>query len=145
MEVEVKKIMYRIGKMSPWDQFHVARKLAPVLWSAFDAARAAGTDPTNLTDMATFGVLGTPLNVLARMSNEDSEYVMRTCLNVVARKDGVSNKFMPVTAANGAFMYDDIKMPDMVRLVFEVMKDNLGDFMDALPEQGLGKQEQSAT
>ncbi len=33
----------------------------------------------------------------------------------------------------GRLQFDDIKMPTMMRLAFEVIKENLGDFFGALP------------
>jgi len=121
---------YRIGKMSALAQFHVSRRLAPVLAAVGISLQVltAGSK-ASIEDMA--AVLGPAAEVMAKMSDDDSNYIIFTCLQVVARKD--DERYAPV-ASGGLLAYQDIDMPIMIRLVVEVLRVNLGNFLQGLSD-----------
>lgn len=128
-EFEVAGHTYTVGKLNALTQFHVSRRLAPIL-------AAMGVSLQSLQagvqrDLSDFASLLEPVTeMMAKMPEEDVNYVIFTCLGVVKRK--VGERWAPV--ANGAsLMYEDIDMLAMLRLVVEVVRSNLGAFM-----QGLG-------
>lgn len=120
---------YRIGKLTPKEQFHVARRLVPLLTGLAGAAMpsvlAGVTDAAALTDDALGQILLAFSGGLSKMSNEDSEYVIDTCLSAVQRKQG--EIWAPVLV-KGGMMFADIRLPDMVQLVVAVVQENLGSF-----------------
>lgn len=127
-EITVNDQTYRIGKLSALGQFHVSRRLAPVL-------AAVGISLQSLTqgmqaDLSDFTTtLGPVADVMSKMSDEETNYIIFTCLNVVSRKD--DNRYAPVSQA-GTLMYQDIDMPVMLRLVIAVLQENLGNFLQGL-------------
>jgi hypothetical protein len=128
-EIEIGGQQYRIGKMDAMRQFHVARRLAPVLASL-------GISATELDGIDLFSVLGPVSEVLAKMPNEDVEYVIGSCLSVVHRREGEKWAQVQSPLPQARLMYADIDMPVMVRLAVEVVKDNLGGFFADLPAAG---------
>lgn len=134
-EFEFKGATYRIGNLTPMQEFHCVRRVAPILAAlgigAADLKAAADATPEEL-----LGAIGKPvLDVLAHMSNEDVEYVFDTCLSVVSRRVG-DGKFGPVMVG-GRMQYQDVDMPAMVRLCIEVLKGRVGDFFGP-PTEGTG-------
>lgn len=130
MTIEVKGLTYRIGQMDAVSQFHVTRRIGPLL-ATMGLSLSQLSTGMNL-DMDDFApILGPVTEMMAKMSDEDANYVIFTCLSVVARDQGGS-KFAPITSS-GHLMFEDIDMPGMLRLVIEVLKSNLGAFL-----QGLG-------
>lgn len=134
-ELELKGQVYRVGKLSPMESFHVARKLAPAL--------AAMSGPIlewlkNRTENVRFDVTeiamvaGPVADVISKMSNAEVEYVLKTCLSVVFRKQ---DDRWAALISNGGFMFQDIDMMIMLRLSTEVVRHNLGSFFLTLPTE----------
>lgn len=125
METEINGQQYRTGKLNAIQQFHVARRLAPALWAM--GAAAAGAELTDLSDAGALMKLGPVAEALAKMSDADTEYILKTCMSVVARQQGQG--WAAVQAQNGsALMFEDIDLPVMMRLTFVVVQENLGNF-----------------
>lgn len=125
--LEVNGHKYGIGKIPPITQFHITRRLAPMLAQMGISLQMlkAGADTDFLS------VLGPLTDMLAKMSDDDANYVIFTCLAVVTRED--SGKWTRVSTGTN-MMYEDIDMATMLRLAIEVVKENLGSFMRGLPE-----------
>lgn len=124
--VEIEGQRYVIGKMNAMTQFHVARKLAPVLSAMGVSASQIGDKQTDLGAM-----LGPIMDVVATMDDATVEFIINNCLAVVRRIDG--ERAQVVRSSSGQMMYADIEMTTMVRLAVEVIKDNLGGFFGQPP------------
>jgi len=129
--VELNGQSYRTGKLDAMRQFHLSRRLAPIippLIPVFVKLKAGGLEQ----DMLGFaGVLGPFADGLAAMSDETSEYIIGTCLSVVQRQNGKT--WANVWDAQGKVcMFDDMQLPDMVQLALRVIQDNLGPFISGI-------------
>jgi hypothetical protein len=130
-EIEVAGNVYRIGKLSVMQQFHVARKLAPILGSMTDTLKEAAKQNDQDGELL-MKVMEPMANALAQMSFDDSEFVVNTCLATVERKDGQG--FQKIKAGS-QFQYADIDLGVMMRLTFAVIQENLGNFFRGPPAQ----------
>jgi hypothetical protein len=120
-DIEVSGNVYRIGRMDARKQFHVSRRLAPLL------AGLGGAIAGKKEDIAsTFQPIA---EALAQMSDEDTDYILDNCLAVVSRQQG--NQFAPVMARGGNMMFEDIDLPTMMQLTITVIRENLGGFFPA--------------
>ena len=146
MEVTIKGAEYKIRKLTPFQQFHVARRLAPALWALGAAAAEVVKTAENVQNAApvedapegdqTNGMLtafGPVAKAFASMSDADSEYILGTCLSVVLRKSGSGWAEVAPKGSQGHLAFDDITLPTMIELALEVIKENLGSFFDVLP------------
>jgi hypothetical protein len=147
-EFELNGKSYRIEKLSAFQQFHVSRKIAPLvptlipIFLQFAAASrleaAERGAPEGQSGGIILALLGRPgvlqpfADALSLLKNADAEYVMSTCLSVV--RWHVGGQWL-------VFWNDDAKMPndkdmnDMSRLmplIVHVIKDSLGNFLDGL-------------
>lgn len=116
---------YQIGRLPAMSQFHVTRRIAPVLASmgvsVVSALRSGGdVDESNLS-----AIMGTASELVAKMSNEDVEYVIFTCLSVVRKRQG--DRWAAVVNGRN-FQFQDMDMPLMLRLTVAVLKENMGSF-----------------
>lgn len=117
---------YRIAKLPVRQQLSVARRLSEVLTLL---ALRDGGDP----DMPYFGPAFCGLT--AHIPQADIDAVLDICLRAVTRKQGA--QFAPVMAGNGAMMFADIELPDMLQLLWRVIHHNrLPDFF-AMPPSDL--------
>jgi hypothetical protein len=119
MEFEIAGNTYRAGKMPTFTQFHVSRRLAPVL---------SGLAVTAGEEAANFAAFLQPIaEAVARMSDADCDFILDACLGVVQRQQGTS--WAPVyVGAKQALMFDDIDMAVMLQLAAKVIQENLGGF-----------------
>lgn len=119
--IEVGGQQYRIGRLDAKKQFHVARRLAPLL---------AGLGGALQGESKGFTQLVTPIaEALSKMSDEDTDYVIDTCLAVVQRQS--NNQWASVMVRNGGLMFQDIDMAQMLQLTVAVVQGNLGNFFPA--------------
>ncbi|WP_144156557.1 phage tail assembly chaperone [Paraburkholderia sp. BCC1885] len=122
--VEVNGQSYRIGKMPAREQFHVVRRLGPAIMGFLASGVKGGS---------VAGAIGPIIDHLSKMSDEDSDYVLDHCLSVVHRAQG--NDWVKVRAPNGALMFNDIELPQLINLTRAVLTENLrGFFPAAAPE-----------
>ncbi len=109
-------------KLSAFEQFHCARKLAPLL-NKFGA-----TVPS--MNAALPDLLAPIVDALAAMSEEDCNYILYRCLAVVQRQQGQTWATIWNTTAN-RLMFDDIDMGTMIQVAMQVLSENLGNFINA--------------
>ena len=132
---EVYGSTYQFGKLSAMEQFHVMRRLASVssgLGEGISRLQQAGGAKALLADGgAALDVVSPLLRAIGSMSNEDSEYVINTCLKVVRRRQG-EVAWAQVQSSPGVLMFPDIGMTAMIALVWRVLEFNLGGFFSEL-------------
>jgi hypothetical protein len=129
-----------INRMNVFDQAHVARKVAPI-W--FGMGRGyiqaqqhritndSGEGYTNGEDQAggavenaiMFEAMQPISEILAKMEDEDVNYVLKKCLAVCQRWNG--QQWVPMMRG-GNLMFEDIDLATLLQLVMEVVSDNLG-------------------
>lgn len=127
--IEVKGNSYSIGKLDCFQQLHITRRLAPAMALAGISLSEISTKQSVTLD--DFVPMLVPISkVIAAMPEDDVNYILRTCLSAVKRGQA-GGKFAPVQAG-AALMFADIDMPVMLRLVTEVVKENLGPFLQGL-------------
>lgn len=125
-EFKVGEDSFRTTKLDVFVQFHLVRKLLPVL-----VAFAHFKDPTKRGNVA--ALLGPLAEVLARMTKEDAEEVLTNCLAVVQRQ--VGSQWAPVKAVGShALMDSGMSLLVVLELVRSVLQENLGSFF-AVAEQ----------
>ncbi|EJF30239.1 MULTISPECIES: phage tail assembly chaperone [Enterobacteriaceae] len=127
MEITLKAVNYRIGKLGVFEQLSVARKLLPVLAGVVGDFRSLqGKEGGNALET----VLPKIARTLADLSEEDCNTILYPCLSVVAREH--MKGWVPVFS-QGALSFDDIDLMTLLQLVARVVADSLGNFLQELP------------
>jgi hypothetical protein len=130
-QIELHGREYRIGRLDVFAQFDVSRRVgpfAPALFPVFkELAKTAG-EQGGAPNVDALMIAAQPfLDALARMSNEDSRFVLSTCLSVVKLRQG--DKWSTIFNRDaGVVMFDDLDLSTIGPLVVHVIKDNLGPF-----------------
>ncbi len=129
-KIEIAGQQYAVEKLPALAQFHVTRRLAPILATMGISIQALSQGSKMAIDDF-LPIMGPVSEVIAHMSDEEVNYIIFTCLAVVSRQSG--DKFARITAPNTeTLMFQDIDMGTMLRLTVEVVKDSLGNFMQGL-------------
>jgi len=142
-DFEVDGVHYRTKlRLNARQQFHIARRLAPLL-AHFPLAVAPVLDnaPQDAEAAVQHEAALTPFaEALARIPDQDCDYVLDLCMSVVQRSH--SGNGQGVTWADiwnpraGRLMYDDIALPAMIRIAYAVLEENLSGFFVTPPNVG---------
>ena len=142
-ELEIGGNAYRINSMPAMTQFHVMRKLGPVLPGIVPVlAQAAAALPqadgqedggtmTTVDGVAAIAMAARPLlDGLAAMADADAEYVINHCLSAVMRRDH-GGKSWNAVSRDGVTMFDDIDLMTSMQIVWAVLRENYTGFFRA--------------
>lgn len=124
--VDIGAATYRFGKLDAMQQFHIVRRLLPILASlgvSPDMLRELGGKDNDLGMLA---VMAPIMDMVAKMPDAEVNYILQSALSVVQRQQG--DNWAPVQNRTGQLMFADIDMPGMIRLAIEALKRNLGGF-----------------
>jgi len=127
-EIEIDGKQFITGRMSARQQFHVARRLAPLFAAMFPAGKKV--DVSAAADAAANVDLTACAEAMARLSDADCDYVLDACLGVVKHREE-SGTLFNISAQGNTLRYDWIDMNMMLRLAASVIQDNLQGFMGA--------------
>lgn len=123
MEFEHDGQTYRVGKIDARAQFHILRRLAPVLGELAPALQGGKGGIDSLPAIA---------GAIAKLSDTDADYCIFGLLKVVSRKQPQGLGWGPV-ATGELLMYDDITMAVMLKLAWEALSYNMAGFFAGLP------------
>jgi hypothetical protein len=135
-EIEIAGQAYLCGKMPARKQFHVARRLTPIikhLTPLFAARPQILTQDSNGALVPQFGAINifdgiaALTDTIGEISDDDADYVIDNCLAVVKFNSG--GGWAPLTAPNGGLMLQQADdLATQLRLVWEVLSENLSNF-----------------
>lgn len=134
-EFEIDGKFFRIGKLSAMQQFHVMRKISPLMPPLMPIfAQVANDQKKGVKVQDDFEVIGPLLQPfadgLSGMSDESSEYVFNTCLSAVRYKHGENwIQFWNATGKVAMVMELNGDVALLVRLVVRVIADSLAPFL----------------
>ena len=142
-EVTLGDRLYRIGRMNVNDQFHVARRLLPLVADILPAAQEMfklfpeptkeGEEPKPAPQVNMTAALQPLLGAIGKLKDEDCDYIIAKCLAVVSRQDANGQMWANVwNGRAGRLQYEDISLPEMLQLTGHVIMENIADFSPAL-------------
>ena len=134
-EIEIGGNAYQIGRIDAMRQLHVSRRVVPVLIAAgisiADVVKSgAGTEG----DAWLMRVADKALDVVAKMSNEDVEYVVQTSLSVAKRRPVGGDGPWALVMNGKQFQFQDMDMRTMVQVTLAVLRENMGGFFPQAPD-----------
>lgn len=130
-KTEINGVTYSASAIAPIKQFHIARKLAPVLASLAPMLKGLA-DISKDNALEKLGALNmdSMANALASMSDEDAEAVLCGLLAAVKREIAPGAGYAPMVV-NGQIAYQDVTLPDLMKLAALSFKVNLAGFFNA--------------
>lgn len=128
-DVDVGGHKYRVGKLNARQQFHVMRKLAPVL-GGIGALMKVDFDAPDGDALGT--ALETFADSISKLATIDADFVMDSLLSKVERQadNGAAWSFLYTTAPDGKLlsMFPDIDMAAELKLVWAAIVENFSPF-----------------
>ncbi len=131
-QTEIAGQQYRMNKLSPLSQFHVSRRIAPVLPTLIPIFVKLTKDASVSKDLIGLAELLTPfMDYLAGLSDEDGEFILNSCLAVVQREH-MGNWTLVWNTQSKVCMFEDMDLGVMVMLTLQVMQDSLSKFINTV-------------
>jgi hypothetical protein len=136
IEFEFEGAKYRTTAIPPKIQFHISRRITPLvvpLVPAFNAiVKTKGTAGGPLDFLEPLAHLLQPFTeALADMKDEHFDYVYDQCLQALQRQ--VGDNWMPVVSRGNVVMFEDLKdLGKILPLIIKVLTDSLGPFIQGL-------------
>ena len=141
---------YAIGRLNALDQLHVSRKIAPIVPNIMpiltEVAKGdlekviASIETDENAELAGLEPLAKALEpfmeAIAKMPEDDVNYVIYKCLSVVKRNGSV-------VCRGESIMFDDLDMNHLLPLTVAVIRTNLGNFIQGLLTKASSIQAQS--
>lgn len=141
---------YTIGRLNALDQLHVSRKIAPIIPNIMpiltEVAKGdlekviASIETDENAELAGLEPLAKALEpfmeAIAKIPEEDVNYVIYKCLSVVKRNGSV-------VCRGESIMFDDLDMNHLLPLTVAVIRTNLGNFIQGLLTKASSIQAQS--
>lgn len=127
---------YQLSKVNAFKQFHIVRRLSPILGDLMSVApemkqvKSAG-DGAEADQLAK--VAQPIMQGLSKLKDEDAEFVMFGLLNAVEFDQGAAG--WSKVAIDKNLMMGDIDLPTMLNLAGRAFMYNLQSFFSALPAQ----------
>lgn len=142
---------YTIGRLNALDQLHVSRKIAPIVPNIMpiltEVAKGdlekviASIETDENAELAGLEPLAKALEpfmeAIAKIPEEDVNYVIYKCLSVVKRNGSV-------VCRGESIMFDDLDMNHLLPLTVAVIRTNLGNFIQGLLTKASSIQAQPA-
>ena len=142
---------YSIGRLNALDQLHVSRKIAPIIPNIMpiltEVAKGdlgkviASIETDENAELAGLEPLAKALEpfmeAIAKIPEEDVNYVIYKCLSVVKRNGSV-------VCRGESIMFDDLDMNHLLPLTVAVIRTNLGNFIQGLLTKASSIQAQPA-
>lgn len=137
MEFTIGEHKYRSRTLKGNKQFHISRRLAPVLTSFSDVLGHVQFDPvtnkvTALDPEAALKAAEPLALVVARMDDEQWDYIIRECLKVCVRVQPDGSVINCWNEQAGEPQFDDLDMMGLVQIVRYVVQESLGPFLGVL-------------
>ena len=119
---------YKVGKLDVFEQFHIARKLGPILGDVA-VALESGEGGDRVLQAIPAVVTG-----FAKPSNDDMDFCLLGLLRAVERQQPNGLGWGPVVIPNTRKLaYDDIELPQMLQLAWHSLSQNMHGFFAGLP------------
>lgn len=125
---------YRFNKLDARQQFHLLRKLSPVLIrleklpGLLALARDVNMQPEDRAGLF-MAAMAPAVEALATLPDHEVDQIINLALRSVQRLEA-DNRGAPVVADSGLLMYQDITMQHMLELTWHAVQENLGNFFD---------------
>lgn len=122
---------YKSSKLDVFKQFDIAKRLAPVMSAVAEIARAGDVEVEELV------VKIAP--VISALPDADTHYIFNSCLDVTQRQQG--DRWARVRApGSGGLMFQDIGLPELMQITFNVLKEHFAGFFAVLPVDPVGNE-----
>lgn len=135
-EFEIAGKKFKLSKVDAMKQFHIVRRIGPLLAELAPAMGKIGKVSENLSEeqkLEEFGKLAAPImQGLSKLSDADADFVLYRLLACVEVHQPQFNSWAKVAGESGIVM-QDLDLPVLLQLAGKALMFNLSGFFTSLP------------
>lgn len=141
-DFEIGSRKFKLNKIGAFKQFHIVRRLAPVLKDMIPLAmkyqkmEKAGLSIESLSEEDTIGSLAPIVDGLSKLDDKEADFVLMGLLCAVEMQQSAGN-WAKVANENG-LMFNDLDLPVLLQLAGRAFMYNVSGFFTALPQVSHG-------
>jgi len=124
-EIDIDDMKFQLWPLPAKDQFHVFRRVAPLLaglGEGFSAVASESGEDAEMNDSNMVKLMTPLFDVLSKMEDSACDYIIDKCLNRVRIFNGM--QWVPLTVGGRIQFEDKIDMTVMMRLTVEMLTHN---------------------
>jgi hypothetical protein len=128
---------YKLNKVDAFKQFHLVRRMGPLLSELFPAMKKAAlvTSKKELTESEKYDQLadiaGPLLSGFSKLTDKDADFILMGLLSAVeVQQEGAG---WARVATDVGLMFNNLDLPTMLQLAGRALMYNVGNFSRALP------------
>ena len=136
MNLNLVGVKFKIGKLNAFKQFHLVRRIAPILADLLPAIQdlqkaSKGKSPLDSDNFEeTAKILAPILTGFSKLSDQDSEFVLYGLLSCVEVQLGPS---WAKVSTDSMLMVQDMELPMLLQIAGRSFMANLSNFFVVLP------------
>lgn len=129
---------YKIGKMDAFKQFHIVRRIAPILGELIPAAsKMKSKNASQITDQD-YESLAPIMNGIAMLSDEDANKVLLGLCSCVEIYQETSKSWARVSTDSN-LMFQDLELVELLQIAGRAFVYNMKGFFTLLPQVSAGQ------
>jgi hypothetical protein len=136
-EFDIGGVNFKLRKIDAFKQFHIVRRIAPILSELLPALKDVGAGFKNLESLSEaekfdqMAKIVTPImDGLSKLSDQDSEFVL---LGLLAAVEVNTSGAWSTVAKGSMLMRQDLDLPVLLQLAGRAFMFNLSSFFAVLP------------
>lgn len=140
-DFEIGSRKFKLNKIDTFKQFHIVRRLGPILGEIIPAAKGiAGLDETKMTEEQKFDFiakLATPvMDGFSKLSDKDADFVLLSLCSAVEMQQSLGN--WARVATDAGLMFQDIELPLLLQIAGRAFMYNVAGFFSLMPQVSPG-------
>lgn len=135
-DFEVGGRKFKLNKIDAFKQFHIARRLGPVLGELIPVAQKFSKLNDDQMKEDQFELLAPVLNGLARLSDEDSNRVLLGLCSAVEMQQSTGN--WARVATDAGLMFQDLELSVLLQIAGRAFQYNMASFFALAPQVSHG-------
>lgn len=141
-EFEVQGVKFQLRKIDAMRQFHIVRRLGPILGEILPAAKKLKVDDSGLTEDQKFeqiiDVIQPIMDGLSRLSDKDADYVLLNLLSAAEMHQAATNSWAQIVKGDH-YMVNTLDLPTMLQVAGRAFAFNLAGFFSIAPQVSHGR------
>lgn len=134
-DFEIGSRKFKLNKLDPFKQFHILRRLTPILSDLIPVAQKLSNGSS--TPEQQFESLVPIMNGISKLSDEDANRVLFGLLSSVEMQQSHGN--WAKLSSDTQLMFQDIELPVLMQCAGRAFGFNLKGFLDGLPQASHAK------
>lgn len=140
---EIKGKKFKLNKIDAFKQFHIVRRLAPVLKDMIPAAvkfqklQKNGVKFEDMSEEESMAAVGPIIEGFSKLSDQDSEKVFLGLLQSVEMQQESGN--WARLASNDGLMFQNMELPLLMQIAGRAFMFNIQGFFSVLPQVSPGQ------